>query len=122
MIAQIRFQLKQCLKQWDASDESALPILAPWKSVWSPADWDQFMMQNIFPKLETCANREIISIETVNGKFLQSIQKWVDHVPPAAFMKLFDEIIFPKWLAVLKAWLGSNSVRTDLFQVCPVIL
>ena len=115
MISQIRCQLKQCLKQWDASDDSAGVILKPWKSVWSPAEWDQFMMQNIYPKLELHTNRIIINVESVNGKQIKYVQNWVNYVPTNALFKLFDEIFFPKWLAVLRTWLKSNTVCSIRF-------
>ena len=117
MISQIRYQLKQCLKQWVASDDSAAVILKPWKSVWSPAEWDQFMMQNIYPKLEKHTNTIIINIEVVHGKQIQCVQSWVNYVPNNAILKLFDKLFFPKWLAVLKTWLQSNTVSLFKLQM-----
>jgi tuftelin-interacting protein 11 len=111
MIIQIRQQLKQCLKMWEASDDSAIAILKPWKSVWSPAEWDQFMMQNIYSKLETHLNRIIISVESVNGKIIEDIQKWANLVPTISLVKLFNEVFFTKWIAVLKTWLKSSKVK-----------
>ena len=117
MITHIRFNLKQCLRQWEASDKSALSVLRPWRSVWSPAEWDQFMLQNIYPKLEKHLRGLLITVETVKADEIDHVQLWHEMLPMTALLKLFDEAFFPKWLIVLKAWLSSTTVR---FQLSPI--
>ena len=63
MVSDIRNQIKHVLNRWDAQDGSALMILKPWQSVWSPAQWDQFMIQNIVPKIERYSSRIIVNIQ-----------------------------------------------------------
>ena len=114
MIAQIRHRFRHCLRRWEASDASAKVILWPWRDVWSEAEWNQFMIQNIVPKLESAMASITVNIATIDDKKIRYVQDWVGLVPSQVILRLFDEIFFRKWSVALKAWLQSPCVSNIL--------
>jgi len=109
MLTTIRQQLRGCLKAWEASDHSAKTVLAPWKDIWSPAEWDQFMIHNIVPKLEVAMRGITINISTCNTKEVDWVQDWIGLVPFKSILRIFDEVFYRKWSVALKAWLSSPT-------------
>jgi tuftelin-interacting protein 11 len=47
----LRHRFAQALLEWEPDDGSALAMVRPWKSVWSPADMSAFLLRSIIPKL-----------------------------------------------------------------------
>ena len=109
MLTRIRQQLRGCLKAWEANDHSAKTVLAPWKNIWSPAEWDQFMIQNIVPKLEVAMRGITINVSTCNTKEVDWVQDWIGLVPFKSILRIFDEVFYRKWSVALKAWLSSPT-------------
>ena len=110
MVTQIRQRFRQCLRRWETSDNSAKVILTPWKNVWSEVEWNQFMLQNIVPKLEATMSNIVINISTVDTTSIGHIQDWIGLIPSQAMLKIFDEIFYRKWSAAIQAWLKSPNV------------
>ncbi|CBY13754.1 unnamed protein product [Oikopleura dioica] len=71
MITVIRQMLKSSLAEWEAGDNSAFIMIEPWKDVWSGAEWDQFVMQAVVPKLALYLKNLSIPTNSVSKKTLE---------------------------------------------------
>jgi hypothetical protein len=97
MITQIRQMLKSSLAEWEAGDTSAFIMIEPWKDVWSGAEWDQFVMQAVVPKLAFYLKNLSVPTDSVSSKTLEPIQNWVNHVPIGAINRMLIDFFFPEY-------------------------
>jgi tuftelin-interacting protein 11 len=111
MITQIRQMLKSSLAEWEAGDTSAFIMIEPWKDVWSGAEWDQFVMQAVVPKLAFYLKNLSVPTDSVSSKTLEPIQNWVNHVPIGAINRMLIDFFFPNMLAIVRGWVRSPTVR-----------
>jgi len=84
-------------------------MIEPWKDVWSGAEWDQFVMQAVVPKLALYLKNLSIPTNSVSKKTLEPIQNWVNHVPIGATNKMLIDFFFPNMLAIVRGWVRSPT-------------
>ena len=112
----IRQKLGAALKEWHPSDPSAKLIIQPWKDVWPQPAMDIFLQRCIVPKLSLSLSELTIN---PNHQILDPfhwVVSWADLITPVHLSTLFDKIFFPKFIAVLKTWLGSNPNYNEVIM------
>ena len=109
----IRQKFTVALTMWEATDESALTLLKPWKQVFEPKDWSSLMRRCITPKLEEAL--AMLQIDPSNQILdsLKSVLKWETMLGPGAFITMLEQHFFRKWHAALHKWLTSSNVDLD---------
>ena len=109
----IRQKFSVALTDWDASDESALTLLKPWRRVFEAKDWSSLMRRCITPKLED--KLAVLQINPSNQSLdpLKCVLKWERLLGSSAFMTLLEQHFFPKWHAALHKWLTAGGANLD---------
>ena len=104
----IRYKLGAALGAWHPSDGSALALLSPWHRVFAPADWDALLTRNIMPKLAYALGELVINPAAQVLDPLQWVLAWAPVLPARHMAALLETGFFPKWHAVLHAWLAAH--------------
>ena len=116
--APIRHKLTNALAAWHPSDQSALGLLAPWRTVFDVRDWDALLVRSILPKLQYALSE--VKIDGVNraSQVLEPlgwVLAWEGCVPAGRMTQLLESGFFPKFHAALHAYLAAPGV--DLEEV-----
>jgi tuftelin-interacting protein 11 len=109
----IRHKLATALGAWHPSDGSALAVLAPWRTVFPPAQWDALLQRCITPKLTWALSQLVINPADQQLGPLTWVLAWAGVVPARLLASLLDAHFFPPWHAVLRAWLASPEPSFD---------
>ena len=112
----IRHRLAACLQQWHPSDGSALALLAPWKPVFSQADWDTLLARSIVPKLQWAMQELVINPQHQVLDQFQWLMAWKSAMPPQHLTTMLESFFFPKLQQVLYQWLVSNPNYEEVTQ------
>ncbi|KAG2204151.1 hypothetical protein INT47_011634, partial [Mucor saturninus] len=115
----IRHKLSVVLRQWHPSDESALHIISPWKDVWTPDQFEGFVLKSILPKLTLVLRNEF----EVNPRDQQHMEvmmwclAWKDLISETVFGQLLQHEFFTKWHAVLDQWLHLDIEQVNYDEI-----
>ncbi|KAG1708189.1 hypothetical protein DVH05_024871 [Phytophthora capsici] len=111
----IRLAIGKALNQWHPSDLSILAVLSPWRELWGEREYGKFTHRHIVRKLIRCLHREFeINPENQSLEALMWVLAWKDHLPERQFIALLEGEFFPKWLKVLRKWVGGNPSLIEL--------
>lgn len=101
-------KLSKALVAWMPSDRSARAIISPWKGVFPEADFQNFLLKNIIPKLQL--NLAEIMINPLHQDMDQFNQVWEWHelISTQAMAQMLVKFFFPKWMQTLVIWLNQN--------------
>ncbi|OQV25291.1 Tuftelin-interacting protein 11 [Hypsibius exemplaris] len=110
----IRQKLSVALTQWKPIDPSARLMVEPWVDVFSPATLEQFLLRNILPKLHEVMERMVINPRSQILDPWNWTMEWSKLMPVSAMAALLEKHFFPKWLAVLDAWLARNPDMEEI--------
>ena len=116
--APIRHKLTNALAAWHPSDQSALGLLSPWRTVFDPRDWDALLVRSILPKLQyALAEVKIDGVDRASQVLepLGWVLAWEGCVPAGRMTQLLEQGFFPKFHAALLAYLNAPGV--DLEEV-----
>lgn len=102
----IRQKLATALAGWHPSDSSARLLLMPWASVFTQAEMDTFIMNNILPKLSLVLQEMPINPSHQNLEPWNWVMDWCNLVSPRLMADLLGKSFFPRWLQVLTMWLN----------------
>ncbi|KAK1939198.1 Septin and tuftelin-interacting protein 1 1 [Phytophthora citrophthora] len=111
----IRLAIGNALNQWHPSDLSILAVLSPWRELWGEREYGKFTHRHIVRKLIRCLHREFeINPENQSLESLTWVLAWKDHLPERQFIALLEGEFFPKWLKVLRKWVGGSPSLIEL--------
>lgn len=130
LYAPIRHKLSSALGAWHPGDGSALALLSPWRQVFTEADWEAMLSRCILPKLGWGLSQLVINPADQKLEPVQWTLAWAAAVPARHMATLLEQVrlararmaalharaysrssvaqnFFPKWHAVLHAWLSA---------------
>ena len=116
--APIRHKLTNALAAWHPSDQSALGLLAPWRTVFDVRDWDALLVRSILPKLQYALSEVKIDGVDRASQVLEPlgwVLAWEACVPAGRMTQLLESGFFPKFHAALHAYLAAPGL--DLEEV-----
>jgi len=105
----IRQKLSIVLQDWQATDESAHIIVAPWQGVFDTAAMENFLMRSIMPKLLQALQSLAIQPHHQQLEPFDAVLSWRDLIPKHHIVTLLEQEFFPKWLLALYQWLTSGA-------------
>ncbi len=103
----IRTKLAAALKSWHPKDESALLLIAPWKTVFDEASMEAFLLRSIIPKLQECLHYFVVDPRQQDLRGFDFVIRWEPIVPAHHLVAIMETEFFPKWHQVLFTWLSS---------------
>ena len=108
LFAPIRYKLSVVLDAWSPPDATGLAVLLPWAGV-LPADHMAVLVGRVVvPKLVLALRDFVIDPSEQRGlDVFMAVMEWGQVVPADAFVHMWTQEFFSKWLAVLEAWLGG---------------
>lgn len=104
----IRQKLAAALNNWYPSDPSAKVILEPWLKVFTRGSMEAFLLRSIYPKLEQCMIEFKINPHQQLLEPFHWVMAWKDIISVHHMVSILDKHFFPKWLQVLRSWLGNS--------------
>eukprot|EP00850_Spirogloea_muscicola_P005333 SM000024S07795 [mRNA] locus=s24:539546:542717:- [translate_table: standard] len=107
LYAPIRYKLGAALAAWHPSDDSARVLLAPWRGVFDAASWDQLLGRCVVPQLTYELQQLVVNPQHQQLDQFNWVIKWVGLVSTPHMVAMMEAAFFPKWHAVLHAWLGG---------------
>ncbi|KAI8969150.1 GC-rich sequence DNA-binding factor-like protein-domain-containing protein [Mycotypha africana] len=114
----IRQKLSVVLRQWHPSDESALHIISPWKEVWTPQQFEQFVNKSILPKLTNVLHDEFrVNPKSQDLEPLIWCLAWKGVVSDTIIGMLLKNEFFNKWHDVLVQWLSLDIYSINYDQI-----
>ena len=108
LYAPIRHKLATALAAWHPSDPSALQLLAPWRTVFAAAEWEALVGRSILPKLAWALQQLAVNPAQQELQPLHWALAWAPVVPARSLASLLELHFFPRWHAVLHAWLAGQ--------------
>ena len=106
----IRHRLATCLAAWHPADQSARAMMAPWRAVFSAAEWDGLIGRCILPKLAAALHElPIDPRQQPDPAPLRWALAWEETLSVGTLAALLEQAFFPRWLQVLHAWLASGT-------------
>ena len=111
----LRHRLAAALAQWHPADGSARALLAPWRRVFKPADWDGLLSRSVAPKLALALESLVINPAAQDLEPFNWVLAWDGLLPGPQLAALLERGFFPKFLAVLRHWL--SGARPDYDEV-----
>eukprot|EP00850_Spirogloea_muscicola_P020859 SM000229S07495 [mRNA] locus=s229:59568:63127:+ [translate_table: standard] len=109
LYAPIRYKLGAALAAWHPSDDSARVLLAPWRGVFDAASWDQLLGRCVVPQLTYELQQLVVNPQHQQLDQFNWVIKWVGLVSTPHMVAMMEAAFFPKWHAVLHAWLGGPA-------------
>eukprot|EP01105_Mastigella_eilhardi_P028053 TRINITY_DN8_c0_g3_i1.p1 TRINITY_DN8_c0_g3~~TRINITY_DN8_c0_g3_i1.p1 ORF type:complete len:878 (+),score=239.79 TRINITY_DN8_c0_g3_i1:33-2666(+) len=109
----IRAKLATALGDWQPSDPSAHALLMPWKQVFDPLSMERLLVRCVVPKLALALRSLIIDPRRQALEPFNWAISWHDLVPERHMAALLEAEFFPKWRAVLLAWLGMPGLNYE---------
>ena len=133
--ASLRARIQDLLAStWHPSDDSALHMLLPWKSVWgggkgsssSSSAWSGLLQRGILPKLGA-ALREACSLPSAQdgmhdspstpaptpALLLSWVRPWREHLPLLQWANLVEAHLWPAWFSSFTARLGLAGASSS---------
>jgi tuftelin-interacting protein 11 len=101
------------LSAWHPADDSARALLAPWRRVFEPRDWDALLVRGVVPKLAAALAGLVVDPAAQDLEPLRWVLAWDGLVPGERLAALFEQLFFPQWTAVLRRWLSAPSPDFD---------
>ena len=114
----IRHKFSSALAAWHPSDASAHVILAPWRRVFGPRDWEALLARSVLPKLAAGLAGMAINPAAQEIEPLEWALAWRDALPPAQLAGLLEAHLFPRWHAVLRHWLANSPDYDEVTRWC----
>ncbi|KAI6226471.1 Septin and tuftelin-interacting protein 1-like protein [Aphelenchoides fujianensis] len=111
----IRQKLARALREWTATDETALAVLRPWRAVWSAGTMQGFLAANIVPKLEEALRRMPLDEPNTNPyKEFHALLAWAELLSADIVAALLTRNFFPRWYAQLCQWVQVPGALPDV--------
>lgn len=109
----IRQKLAKALGPWQptTSDNSVFQMMKLWKNVFTETAFQNFIHQNIVPKLEVMMAS--IRVNPMNQSMLEWdwVMSWRELVPLNTIFATIEKFFFPNWLFTLYNWLSQPMVN-----------
>ncbi|KAI6189321.1 Septin and tuftelin-interacting protein 1-like protein [Aphelenchoides fujianensis] len=111
----IRQKLARALREWTATDETALAVLRPWRAVWSAGTMQGFLGANVVPKLEEALRRMPLDEPNTNPyKEFHALLAWAELLSADIVASLLTRNFFPRWYAQLCQWVQVPGALPDV--------
>ncbi|KAG1473028.1 hypothetical protein G6F56_001183 [Rhizopus delemar] len=118
LLTTIRQKLSIVLRQWHPSDESALHIILPWKTIWTSAQTETFMVRSILPKLTNTLREEFeVNPRDQQLDALVWCLSWKGMISQILMGQLLQNEFFEKWKNVLFQWLSLDITRVNFDEI-----
>lgn len=101
-------KLSRALVSWSPSDRSARAIISPWNGVIPDADFQNFLLANIIPKLQLTLAELIINPLHQEMDQFACVWEWSELISTATMTQMLVKYFFPKWMQTLVIWLNQN--------------
>ncbi|KAI6180418.1 Septin and tuftelin-interacting protein 1-like protein [Aphelenchoides besseyi] len=111
---QIRQKLSKALRMWKPTDESAIPVIKPWKNVFTRATMQGFLAANIVPKLEKMLSQMDMNPNTnpTHSEF-NAVLAWEDLLGSEIVAQILTRNFFPRWYENFCLWLETENMKMD---------
>uniref|UniRef100_A0AC35F2R7 G-patch domain-containing protein n=1 Tax=Panagrolaimus sp. PS1159 TaxID=55785 RepID=A0AC35F2R7_9BILA len=107
----IRQKLAKALRNWIATDESAITVLKPWNDVFTKPTMNSFLSINIVPKLEQALSMMNLNpLENNEFPEFQAVLNWIELIGSDIICQILMKCFFPKWLDTIVLWLRSPGM------------
>ena len=107
----IRMKLAKSLKEWVATDSSAIGVVRPWKDVFAKSSMSSFLSNNIIPKLEQALlHMNLNPLENFEYAEFFAVINWTEVVGVDLTCQIIMKCFFPRWLDNLCLWLNTPGV------------
>ena len=118
----IRQKLNAVLGEWEAEDESAHVLLAPWHGVFETEAWNRMVLDHIVPKLVLGLRGAVLDASAAEGggsawQPLQWAQRWESLLPGTVYAAMIEHELLFKWLGALHRWLSAPGAPPDIGAV-----
>ncbi|KAI5014200.1 hypothetical protein ZWY2020_055590 [Hordeum vulgare] len=117
----VRRKLEKALRERDDAgaghallSQSNLNLVAPWKALFAPASWEEFVDgAGVVTRLEQrLRSLRITPPKQRDGAFCEVIMKWAPLVRAQDMVRLLDAEFFGRWLDALRRWLLAAKPAT----------
>ncbi|KAE9555814.1 hypothetical protein FO519_001028 [Halicephalobus sp. NKZ332] len=107
----IRMKLAKSLKEWIATDSSAIGVVRPWKDVFAKSSMSSFLSNNIIPKLEQALlHMNLNPLENFEYPEFFAVINWTEIIGTDLTCQMMMRCFFPRWLDNLCLWLNTPGV------------
>lgn len=94
-------------------EAGVLPGLSEWRALLK-SEIDSSLIRHLLPRLaKHLSTKFTMDPSDQDVKPLEQVLAWGEFFTPAVMARLFIAEFFPKWLAVLHLWLGSDNVNYE---------
>lgn len=101
-------KLSKALVSWLPSDRSARAIISPWNGVIPDVHFQNFLLNNIIPKLQLTLAEMIINPLHQDMDQFNQVWEWNELISTTAMTQMLVKYFFPKWMQTLVIWLNQN--------------
>jgi tuftelin-interacting protein 11 len=111
LYATVRRKLQEGLRGWDTGSALASNYerVSPWKAMFSPATWDEFIDEiGVVPRMaHALLELRITAPRQDDDSFEKKIMKWAPLVRHEDMVELLEAYFFDRWQKALRHWLVS---------------